>query len=79
MLVELLLTFFRDNGKANKKKSNYVITQSFENGSINFDLRTGDCMLVKPTPLWKASKDQLQALVNAEQGKKIEEKKSKRK
>ena len=36
-------------------------------------------MLVKPTPLWKASKDQLQALVNAEQGKKIEEKKSKRK
>ena len=56
-----------------------MITQSFENGSINFDLRTGDCMLVKPTPLWKASKDQLQALLNAEQVKQIEEKKSKKK
>ena len=36
-------------------------------------------MLVKPTPLWKASKDQLQALLNAEQVKQIEEKKKSKK
>lgn len=56
------------------------VWQSFENGSINFDLRTGYCMPVKSTLLWKSKQRwQLQALLNAEKVKKVEGKKSKKK